>query len=66
MPKMKTHRGAAKRLMITGKGKITRRRAGKNHLLEHKNATKRRRMRQGTLLSLADQHRAKRLLPNGK
>ncbi|MCY0907812.1 MAG: 50S ribosomal protein L35 [Sulfobacillus thermosulfidooxidans] len=66
MPKMKTHRGAAKRLMITGKGKIARNRAGKSHLLEHKSPSQKRRLRQGVLLSHADYHRAKRLLPNGK
>lgn len=40
MPKMKTHRGAAKRFHITGTGKIRRRKAFRAHLLEKK-ATKR-------------------------
>ena len=40
MPKMKTHSGAAKRFRLTGTGKVIRRRANMNHLLEHK-ATKR-------------------------
>jgi large subunit ribosomal protein L35 len=35
MPKMKTHRGAAKRFKITGTGKILRRQAYRDHLLEH-------------------------------
>ena len=39
MPKMKTHRGAAKRFKITGTGKITRRHAYRDHLLEHKPTT---------------------------
>lgn len=63
MPKMKTHRGAQKRLKVTGTGKARRQRAGKSHLLEHKNATRRRRLRASELLSRADQHRVKRLLP---
>ena len=33
MPKMKTHRGAAKRFKITGTGKIRRRQASLNHML---------------------------------
>ena len=36
MPKMKTHRGAAKRFKVTGTGKILRRHAYRDHLLEHK------------------------------
>ncbi len=36
MPKMKTHSGAKKRFKVTGSGKLMRRKAGKNHLMEHK------------------------------
>ena len=36
MPKMKTHRGAAKRFKTTGTGKLRRRRAFRNHILEKK------------------------------
>uniref|UniRef100_A0A2P2J6H9 50S ribosomal protein L35 n=1 Tax=Rhizophora mucronata TaxID=61149 RepID=A0A2P2J6H9_RHIMU len=35
--KMKTHKASAKRFRVTGKGKIVRRRAGKQHLLAKKN-----------------------------
>ncbi len=63
MPKMKSHRGAAKRIRMTGSGKAKRAKAGKNHMLEHKSATRRRRLRQSEVLSKADQHRTKRLLP---
>jgi large subunit ribosomal protein L35 len=34
MPKMKTHRGAAKRFKVTGSGKLMRRKAFKSHILE--------------------------------
>jgi large subunit ribosomal protein L35 len=34
MPKMKTHRGAAKRFKVTGTGRIVRRKANRSHLLE--------------------------------
>lgn len=40
MPKMKTHRAAAKRYKITASGKILRRQAGKSHLLAHKSANR--------------------------
>ena len=36
MPKLKTHRAAAKRYKVTGTGKIERRHAGIGHLLQHK------------------------------
>lgn len=49
MPKLKTRRATAKRFRITGTGKIVRRRAGHNHLLEHK-TTKRKRKLAGTSL----------------
>ncbi len=65
MPKMKTHRGAAKRIKLTSSGLGKRHRAGKNHMLEHKSATRRRRLRNADVLSKADQHRTKRLLPYG-
>ncbi|XP_030523398.1 50S ribosomal protein L35, chloroplastic [Rhodamnia argentea] len=35
--KMKTHKASAKRFRVTGRGKIVRRRAGKQHLLAKKN-----------------------------
>ncbi len=44
MPKMKTHSGTAKRFRLTGTGKVMRRRAGKNHLLEHKSSRMTRRL----------------------
>lgn len=65
MPKMKTHRGAAKRLKLTASGKAKHKRAGTNHNLETKSATRRRRLRHPLVLSKHDQHRTKRLLPYG-
>ncbi len=44
MPKMKTHRSAAKRYKVTATGKITRRKAGKKHLLQHKSVSRKRRL----------------------
>jgi large subunit ribosomal protein L35 len=42
--KLKTNRSAAKRLKVTGTGKITRRKGWKGHLLSGKNATRKRRL----------------------
>ncbi len=44
MPKMKTHRSAAKRYKVTATGKITRRKAGIGHLLQHKSSARKRRL----------------------
>ena len=44
MPKMKTHRSGAKRYKITASGKILRRKAGKGHLLQHKSASRKRKL----------------------
>ena len=45
MPKMKSHRGTAKRFEVTGTGKIRRRRAFKNHILEKKSSKRKRNRR---------------------
>ena len=47
MPKMKTHRGAAKRYKVTGSGKIRRRKAFRSHLLEKKSSRRTRRLGRG-------------------
>ena len=44
MPKMKTHRGVAKRIKVTGSGRLRRRKANKNHMLEHKSSNRKRRL----------------------
>jgi len=62
MPKMKTNRGAAKRLRKTGSGKIKRMRAYKSHILTKKSQKRKRRLRTATLVAKADQKRVRRLL----
>lgn len=44
MPKMKTHKATAKRVKITGTGKLTRRRAFGAHLLAKKSKSRKRRI----------------------
>ena len=62
MPKMKSHRGAAKRFKVTGSGKIRRRRAFMNHMLEHKPSTRTRRLNRQTDVAPGDRAQVKRLL----
>ena len=62
MPKIKTHRGAAKRFKVTGTGKLKRNRACKSHLLTGKPAKRTRRLRTSTLVSATQSANMKRLL----
>jgi len=45
MPKLKTHKGTAKRIKITGSGKISRGRAFQNHILAKKSKSRKRNMK---------------------
>ena len=65
MPKMKTHRGAAKRLKKTGTGKLKRMRANKSHILTKKTRKRKRRLRKPDLVSKGDAKRLNKLLPYG-
>ncbi len=63
MPKMKTHRSAAKRFKITPTGKVRRRRAFVNHILEKKSARRKRRLRSpGAVVSSHDERNVRRML----
>ncbi|MCK4452854.1 50S ribosomal protein L35 [candidate division WOR-3 bacterium] len=62
MAKQKTKRGWAKRVKKRKSGKISRRRAGKGHLLTSKSKKRKRRLRQATELSKADTKRLKGLI----
>ena len=55
MPKMKTHRGAAKRFRRTGTGKLRRRRINKNHILEKKSPKRKRQLRAPTEVTPSDE-----------
>ncbi|HLT58207.1 MAG TPA: 50S ribosomal protein L35 [Limnochordales bacterium] len=63
MPKLKTHRGAAKRFKKTGTGKFVKNRAFRSHLLEHKSSRRKRRLRAPQLLHESEQRRVRLLLP---
>ena len=62
MPKNKTHSGAKKRFKVTGTGKVMRRRANRNHLLEHKPTKRTRRLDGVVVLSKNDETKIKKLL----
>jgi large subunit ribosomal protein L35 len=64
MPKMKTHRGAAKRFKRTGSGKISRMKSGKRHILTKKSMKRKRHLRKETLIAGADQKRMEQMLPS--
>jgi large subunit ribosomal protein L35 len=59
---MKTHKGAKKRFKLTGTGKIKRRQANKNHILEKKAPKRKRQLRQPELVAAADAPAIKRAL----
>lgn len=63
MPKVKTRRSAAKRFRTTGSGKIVRRRAFKNHLLQHKTAKRKRDLSKLTLVDERDEDNVRLMLP---
>ncbi len=62
MPKQKTKSAARKRFKVTGTGKVKRFRAFKSHILTKKHPKRKRRLRQATMLTKADEGRIKRLL----
>ena len=63
MPKMKTHRGAAKRFKVTASGKVKRMKAFKSHILTKKSPKRKRRLRQpGVVKTTGEIKHVKRLL----
>ncbi len=62
MPKMKTHKGSAKRFKKTGSGKLTRGSAFTSHLLINKSQKQKRKARKGGLVSSSDQKRINQMI----
>ncbi|MFQ3854084.1 50S ribosomal protein L35 [Staphylococcus sp. 2S1] len=62
MPKMKTHRGAKKRVKRTGSGKLKRSRAFTSHMFANKTTKQKRKLRKASLVSKSDMKRVKQLL----
>ena len=65
MPKMKTHRGAAKRFRSTATGKFKRGKAYKSHILTKKSTKRKRKLDTPTTISAADHKKVQRMLPYG-
>jgi len=63
MPKMKTHRGAAKRFKKTGTGKLIRNQAGRRHILTKKSPKCKRNLRHATEMNPSNAKVMKKLLP---
>ncbi|MBB6445670.1 50S ribosomal protein L35 [Bacillus benzoevorans] len=66
MPKMKTHRGAAKRFKKTGSGQLKRDHAYTSHLFANKSTKQKRKLRKAGLVSSGDYKRIRHLLDNIK
>jgi large subunit ribosomal protein L35 len=65
MPKLRTHKSAAKRFRFTATGKVMARSAYKSHLLTRKSAARKRRLRRPHQVSGGEAGRVARMLPYG-
>lgn len=63
MPKIKTHRGAAKRFSLTGTGKVRRSKAFASHILTSKTTKRKRNLRKSTLIDKTNEKRIKSIMP---
>lgn len=63
MPKLKTHKGSAKRFKVTGTGRVLAQKSNRRHNLEKKSPNRKRSLRKFTELSDADSRRVHKLLP---
>ena len=66
MPKLKTHKGMAKRIKLSGTGKLLRRKAFRNHLLAHKQSSTKRTYVKEFEVSSGDTANIKKMLKNYK
>ena len=63
MPKLKTRKAVAKRVSVTGTGKIKRTKANKQHILTKKSTKRKRSLRQSTLVDSTNIKVMKKELP---
>lgn len=63
MPKLKTKKSLLKRIKITAKGRLKRRRASRSHLLSKKSPKRKRSLKKSSFLVSEDKKRLKKLLP---
>lgn len=63
MPKLKTHKGAAKRFKKTGTGKVVRRHSGARHILTSKARSRKRKLGRSVVADATNQPSLKRMIP---
>jgi large subunit ribosomal protein L35 len=66
MPKLKTHKGAAKRFRTTATGKVKRGHSHARHILTKKSTKRKRILDIDVMVSEADENRIKSMLPYGR
>ena len=66
MPKLKTHKGAAKRFRMTATGKIKRGHSHARHILTKKSTKRKRHLDIDVMVSKSDQERVEAMLPYGR
>lgn len=59
MPKMKSNRGARKTFKVTASGRFKRKKAYRSHILTSKTTKRKRNLRKGSLVAVADSKRVK-------
>ncbi len=64
MPKLKTHRGAAKRFKKTATGKFKRSKAYTSHIMTHKSSKRTKLLRKGGLVDKTNLDAVRKMLPN--
>ena len=63
MPKMKSHSGVSKRFKVTGSGKVTRKKAGKSHILTKKRSKRKRKLGKHVTVDKTHEKDIKQMLP---
>ena len=63
MPKMKTHKGAAKRFKVTASGKVKRFKAFKSHILTKKSTKTKRQLRRTSAVDNTNTRAVRSMLP---
>ena len=66
MPKLKTHKGAAKRFRLTANGKVKRGHSHARHILTSKTTKRKRLLDIDATVAPADEQLVKRMLPYGR
>jgi len=66
MPKLKTHKGAAKRFRLTATGKVKRGHSHARHILTKKTTKRKRNLDIDVMVAEADERMVKRMLPYGR